>query len=348
MFKHLFWSYNKNLRPEFFPWWLCYLSVKIYWARKWITWDHLLWFTRTNPGFPLGGLYPSGKWEILEQLPAQYVPKTVYINQEDFAVSTIQAKLKEADLWFPCIVKPDNGLRGLWIQIFHTSAELDLKLAWYIDENKRRWAWLFQEFVTYPLELWIFYIRKPHEQNGIITWIVEKEFLSIEWDGVSTVEQLVHRHPRAKFHFKLLSDQFASQRNTVLDTWDVLDIVEIWTHSRWSTFLDRSEYVSDALVTLIDDLAKQVDWFYYWRFDIRAESLEWLLDGRFKVMEINPTYGEPTWMYDPDYSFVQQQKILLSHRSRMYEVAKQNKSLGIKAATIEDRKATSKQYNSLV
>ncbi len=348
MFKHFFWEYNKQLRPEFFPGWFCYISVRIYWFLKWITWSHPLWFTRTNPWFPLWWLYPSGKWEILEQLPDQYVPKTVFIKEDDFTVKKISVLLKENNLWFPMIVKPDNWLRGLWIEIFHTEKDFKIGLPAYIEENKRRWSWLFQEFISYPLELWIFYIRKPSNEKGMLTWIVEKEFLFIQGDWISTLQQLVHLHPRAKYHFKLLQEKLQSQWQTVLEEGVRLEVVEIWTHSMWSTFLDRSEYVTPELSVLIDSLAKQIKWFHYWRFDIRAESLETLLQWKFKVMEVNPTYGEPTWMYDPDYSFLEQQKILLKHRFLMFEVAEENRNMWVEVATIKQWKKAKKIFNSMI
>lgn len=55
-------------------------------------------------------------------------------------------------------------------------------------------------------------------------------------------------------------------------------------------------------------------------------------------MEINPTYGEPTWMYDPDYSFYKQQSILLKHRSLQYDVAVQNHENGVPYATFAEFK----------
>gem|GEM_PF-4756555 len=89
----------------------------------------------------------------MKQLPSEYIPDTVFIDTKSFGVESMKKKISESTLTFPMIIKPDNGLRGLGIQIFHTQAELDAKLPKYVEENERRGAWLVQKFIDYPLEL---------------------------------------------------------------------------------------------------------------------------------------------------------------------------------------------------
>ncbi len=348
MFKHLFWPYNKYLRPEFFPIRLTYMSVKCFAFWKWIFAKNFLWFTATNPWFPLGGLYPSSKREILEQLPAKYVPDAVFIDQDSFDLDTIQQKILASTLSYPLIIKPDNGLRGLGITIFHDQDEFNQKMPIYLKQEARRWSRVIQKFIDEPFEIWVFYVRKPGEEKGRITGMVHKEFLSIVGNGNDTFQDLVHKHPRAKYHFPLLQQTFADQRDHIVSEWQSIEIVEIGTHSRWSTFVDASSRVTPELTELFDELAHTVDGFYYGRFDVRARDLDAVLAGEFKIMEINPTYGEPTWMYDPWYTFVQQQKILLAHRSDMYDIAIHNHSTWTQYATLGQWWQTKKEFNIVV
>ncbi len=343
-----FWSYNKFLRPEFFPIRLSYISVKIFWFWKWICAWNLLWFTAVNPWFPLGGLYPSSKRDILQQLEAKYIPKTSLITQDDFTVAWIKKNIARDWIGFPMIIKPDNGLRGLGIEVFHTKEELDDWLQSYIDQHSIRGARLVQEFIEDPEEFGVFYVRIPWETRWTVTGIVAKEFLEIVWNGVDTFEKLVHMHPRARYHIWLLQEQFSLRWNEIIPLWEHIEIVEIWTHSRWSTFIDASENITQDLITIIDSVAKHVDWFYYGRFDVRTKNMQTLTQGDFKVMEINPTYGEPTWMYDPEYSFIQQQKILIQHWKIAYKIARANHRLGVPYASISEWRAASKEYNLLV
>lgn len=344
MFSHLFWPYNKYLRPEFFPEWICYASVKIFvfWKALWAR--SVFWITATNPWFPLGGLYPTSKWEVLKHLPQQYVPQTIRIQADQFTKEAIVQVIEQHKLSFPCVIKPDNGLRWLGVEIFHTQKVFDQKIDVYIQHNQRRWAWLIQDFVQEPQEFGIFYVRMPHEERGRITWIVKKEFLSLTGDGVSTVKQLVHRHPRARYHLPLLTEQYADVWQDIMPSWERMEIVEIGTHSRWSTFVDVSDMASQALVDIFDELSKQVPGFFYGRYDVRTKDMEALLHGNYSIMEINPTYGEPTWMYDPSYSFWQQQAILLQHRSLMYTIAMQNHQTWVPFASFDQWREAHKQY----
>lgn len=343
MLKHIFWPYNKYLRAEFLPGRISYLWVYVYAFWKSLFARSVLRYTATNPWFPLGWLYPSSKDDVLKMLPQAYVPKTIFIWPEMFNEPAIHTLLDESALNFPLIIKPDNGVRWLGIRIFHTQQEFDDNLLNYIKNNEQRGSRLLQEFIDYPLELGVFVVRLPH-QEWKITWIVEKEFLSIIGDGVKTFESLVHEHSRAKYHIALLKEEFAPRRNTVIPEWEEVDIVEIWTHSRWSTFLDRSELVSPAMTSIFAELSSLLPGFYYGRFDIRAKSLEWLEHGEFKIMEVNPTYGEPTWMYDPSYNYIQQQRILLDHRRMMYDVARYNHTQGYPYATLQEFIKAKRKY----
>jgi len=347
MFKHKFWRHNKWLRAEFLPTWVCYISVRIFcFWKMFFAWNPL-WFTATNPWFPLGGLYPSSKWDILKQLPHQRAPKTICLEWEQLTKKSIHEELLKKELSFPIIIKPDNGLRGLGVEIFHTSQEFEENIDTYITQQQKRWAWLIQEYIDDPLEIGVFYIRDPKTNKGKITGIVQKEFLSIQWDGKARFSELVHAHPRAKYHIDLLSKQYAASWNNVIKAWEEHTIVEIWTHSRWSTFIDISTAITPELETLFDTISWYISWFHYGRYDVRTKSIAWLLAGEFKIIELNPTYGEPTHMYDPSYTFYTQQKILLSHRGLMYTIAKNNHKHGVSYATFKERRHAKKTYQKL-
>jgi len=71
---------------------------------------------------------------------------------------------------------------------------------------------LIQEFLTEPLEFGIFYYRMPSEENGHITGIVEKKFMFLHGDGKSTFEQLVYYHPRAKYYYHQMKEDYKDKR----------------------------------------------------------------------------------------------------------------------------------------
>ena len=346
MFQHLLWPYNKYLRPEFFPTWLIYLSVKIYWLWKAIPAKSILWFTATNPWFALWWLYPTSKYESLKQVPEKWLPATHYIAKDDFEKQYISQLILDSDIWYPSILKPDNGVRGLGIQILHSQDQFDTVIDEFIQKNEQRWDYLLQEFVSDPEEYGIMYTRMPDKNTWSIIGMVKKEFISIHWDGVSTLEYLIHAHPRARYHFPLFAQQYEAIRKTIIPQWEIINVVQTWTHSRGSTFLDVSNLVTEELVRVIDNISHHIEWFYCGRFDIKAQHLKWLLAWKFKIMEVNMTYSEPTWMYDPSYSFIKQQKILLHYWRLVYAISTQNKNKGISYATLKEWFKASKEYNA--
>lgn len=349
MFNDLMKRSSQWFRAEFVPGWIQYTWVYIY-----ATWNaifawHPLWFTATNPWFPLWGLYPSSKRDILIQLPKQWTPKSCLVEQESITTADPKSMILDMMEWvgiaFPAIIKPDNGLRGLGVVVLHSEQELQEKI---IDDGyfETEWAWgawLIQEFIDHPLEVGVFYVRMPWEDTGMITGLVAKEFIQAHGDGVHTLEQLVEVHPRASLHVELLSTQFADRWKSVIPEWTAIDLVEIGTHSKGSTFVDASDQITPGIVKVFDEVSSYVDGFNYGRYDVRVASWEALVQWDFKVIELNATYSEPTWMYDPEYSFWQAQKILLCHHALMYKIAKKNHARGVPYANIADYRNAKKQ-----
>ena len=347
MFQHLFWRYNRWLRAEFLPTRVCYISVRIYCFFKMFVLKTPLWFTATNPWFPLWGLYPSSKRDILRQLPAQRVPKSLYITSKNFSKESIIQRLQEWQMNFPLIIKPDNGLRWLGIEVFRIQQAFEDTIDAYKEKEQKWGSRLLQEFIDIPLEIWIFFIKDPKTNKWRITWMVEKEFLDIVWDWKQTFEELIHAHPRAKYHITSLEEKYHTIRTSIPPKWKIHTIVEIWSHSRWSTFRDISSKITPEITELCTEISSHIDWFYYGRYDVRTESIEALLDGKFYIIEVNPTYGEPTRMYDPSYNFITQQKILLEHWSMMYDIAKNNIAQWIPFASYKERKAAKQEFLKL-
>lgn len=349
MLKDLKKRYTQWFRAEFVPWWIQYASVYIYASWKALSARNILWFTATNPGFEVWGLYPSSKWEILRQIPNKWIPGTYVIeshalHSKDF--SKLQKSIADAWIDYPMIIKPDNGLRGLWVEVLHTPSDFQSIIidSWYFDIQQSRGTWLIQEFINHPLEVWVFYVRIPWTTKWTITWIVAKEFLQVIGNWNDTLWALVSSHSRAWFHISILKEKFLNTRDTIPEKWSVIDLVEIWTHSKWSTFVDASEYVNNWLIERFDEISSHIKWFYYGRYDIRVASWEALQQWDFKIIELNTTYSEPTWMYDPSYSFIQAQRILIQQYSKMYQVATANHNRGVEYATYAQWKKSKNDF----
>jgi hypothetical protein len=84
-----------------------YGIVYIFNIRQAIKAGNLFFFTATNPCCELGGLFPTSKKEILDQLPRRYVPQDVLITIDD-THQTAWEKVQKAQIDFPLIIKPNE------------------------------------------------------------------------------------------------------------------------------------------------------------------------------------------------------------------------------------------------
>src|SRR5437870_5259590 len=84
------------------------------------------------------------------------------------------------------------GKMGLMLRKINRSADLQ------IYHEKMPVNYYLQEFVSYPLEVSVFYYRYPRQQTGTITGFLKKEFLEVTGDGRSTLWQLILGYSRVR------------------------------------------------------------------------------------------------------------------------------------------------------
>src|SRR5690606_2338644 len=126
---------------------------------------------------------------------------------------------------------------------------------------------LVQELVDLPLEFGVFYCRFPSEAKGKVISIVKKEMLSVTGDGVSTLQQLILNKDRAKLQWKKLKDVYFDRLEEIIPTGKRIEIVSIGNHSMGTKFLNGSDLITEQLSSVFDNIAQQIDGFYFGRFD---------------------------------------------------------------------------------
>lgn len=265
---------------------------------------------------PFGGLVADGKWETLKQLPQHLIPKTIFIKAGER--TDLENLVSVSNLDYPIIIKPDIGERGKGVQIIRDSEELKtLKIDGTSD-------YLIQKFEDLPLEFGVFYSRHPDEEVGMISSICSKEFPELEGDGKSTILELILKNERTRLNYKKVIPRFAECLNDVPSDGEKLRSVELGNHVLGSTFRDANHLIEQQLTTVFDQLSKQIDGFHFGRFDLRAESIEALREGRFKVIEVNGTNAEPIHIYDPDMPLLRAYSSVRWHWNRLYRISKAN------------------------
>ena len=280
-------------------------------------------FFNANPGIESGGMLIESKKKILDLIPDNLVPKTI-LFEHPVSKNEILEGMLSCSMHFPIIIKPDYGERGWKVEKIEDSNELND----YVKTN--RVNVLVQEFINYPIELGIFYIRYPDKDIGQITSIVKKELLFVTGDGTNNVERLIQRDPRARIHFKNIKRRHPGLMNYIPNKSEKIELVSIANHCRGATFIDGNDLKNPSLSKVIDIIGRQIKGFYYGRFDIRCKSIDDLNKGKdFKILELNGAKSEPAHIYHPGFSLKQAYKVMIFHWDAMYEIAEINLKLGI-------------------
>lgn len=274
----------------------------------------------------------ESKKEIDALLPEKYKPLTLFFPF-DTKPSIIIDSLQANKLDFPLIIKPDIGLQGKAVLKVNNRYEL-LQAA-----SRFTVDYIIQPFITFPKEMGIFYVRYPNDENGKITGIVEKEFLTVTGDGVSTIEQLLKQTPRFFLQLPVLRKTLGEKIHTIPGKNEEEVLVPYGNHVRGSLFLDSTYKNNTQLEALIDNVCKSVDGFYYGRLDIRFNSFEELVaDKNWSIIELNGAGSEPTHMYDPKHSLFFAWKEIVRHWKILYEISMQNKKKGFSFLSYSDGK----------
>jgi len=272
----------------------------------------------------------ESKKKILDLLPENLIPTTLFFNHPVSKDEVLEA-MDQHSLHFPVIVKPDYGERGQRVEKIEDSVELFN----YLKTN--RLNIILQEFIDYPEELGIFYIRYPDERTGRITSIVKKKLLFITGDGVSNVHDLIRGHPRAFIQLKTIQQKHPDLMNFVPARNEKVELVPIANHCRGTTFLDGNDLINPKLTGVMDRIGDGIKGFYYGRFDIRCQSIQDLNDGiNFKILELNGAKSEPAHIYQPGFSISEAYRVMFQHWDEMYRIAQINKSRGIRLPAFRD------------
>ena len=166
-----------------------YVPLIPYYLYKAIRARNLVFYLATNPAIKYSGNGTESKYKTILLIPEHLRPKSVLVpTGQDFRKT--QKQLKEAKINFPLIAKPDVGFRGYLVKKIDNKDILEAYL------NRNDVTMILQEFVDYKNECGIFYSRLPDQQQGEISSITLKKFLSITGDGDSTLSELIVKDER--------------------------------------------------------------------------------------------------------------------------------------------------------
>lgn len=319
------------LQAEYWPFYLFFAPIVPYFGYLALRARSLTFFTAVNPGIPLGGLFGESKSAILDGVPAEYRPQTLFVEAHSSPESVL-TRMAAAGLAFPVILKPDVGERGEGVRLVQTPADL---AAWL--ESGGQVPFLVQEWVPGPLEFGVFYYRLPDGSASGVTSVVGKEFLTVRGDGYSTIRHLLTPNERARMAWTALTPVLAELGARVPARGETVLVQPIGNHCRGTKFRNANDLLSPELDRVFDRIAGPMPGFNYGRFDIRVPSVADLLTGRnIRVLEVNGVTSEPGHVYDPAYALWRAYADIARHLRIQYQISRQHRAAGVPVASFRE------------
>jgi hypothetical protein len=307
---------------EYWPFQIVYVPIYFLWVFYGIKAKSIFFFNTCNPSIKNGGFMNESKKEIYDIIPPQYYPKTILISKNS-KFEEVKNQTISNEISFPCIAKPDIGLRGSAVSKILNMEQLEEY------SQRANFDYLVQDLIPFENEVGIFYVRFPNEKQGILTGIVAKEFLIVEGNGKSTMEALILENPRYALQFQSLKREYGKKLKTILPFGEKKNLVPFGNHARGAKFTDASNLISDKLTDVINEICIKIPEFYFGRLDVMYQNWADLENGKnFSLVEINGSGSEPTHIYDPKHSLFFAWKELARHITYMYQISVANNKRG--------------------
>ncbi len=321
---------------EWWPSWVFYLPVAIDVLLLSRRFGGLPTCTCVNPGIqPGGGIVNESKHEVMqavaehpETLPTLLIP----CGSSPADRAALAARIVESVPGFelPVIVKPNAAQRGFGVRLIERSADFRVYF-----ECMTRDA-ILQPFHPGPYEAGILWARTPGSRSGRIFSITRKEFQYLEGDGRSTIEELIHAHPRFRCQAEVFTARFEGRLCEVPAPGERVRLAVAGNHAQGTLFRDGSDLITPELERAIDRICSTFHGggipgsLDYSRLDVRYTTDEALRRGEgFAIVELNGLFGESTNIYDPARSVLWAWRVLARQWSVVFELGAERRAAGV-------------------
>ena len=340
---------SKVAHAERIPPGMFYLPMVLNWIALGVRYRSLTLPSAANPAIPTGGMWGESKSAYFDDIaPAQRDSVADHVVMErgrdgasagDDTVHAL-ALLREANMEFPVIAKPDIGWHGYGVRRIDGAADLRGYLECFGAGPKV----ILQDFVPYEGEAAILYARLPGESRGRIRSLTFRYYAHVVGDGVSALRDLIRRDPRARWkahlHFGLDRTHRGipqEQLKSVPARGEVVQIALIGNQRAGGVYHDARRHITAALEERFDEIARSMTEFHYGRFDIRFKSTDALMRGAdFKIVEVNGIGGEAIDAWDPRLSIRQTYRRLLDEQALLFQIGDRNRARGFSPASARE------------
>lgn len=281
-----------------------------------------VFFSNANPTIKSSGNGTESKFDTLQLIPNEFVPKSLLHISTESIENTLQ-KIDNQSFNFPLIVKPDVGFRGLLVKKVMSKTALSTHLQKYPIN------FIIQEFIDLPQECGIFFYKDTVINQFKISSLTLKAYLSVLGDGQSNLYQLIEKDPRAKLYLEYLVNEVQCDTTFIPKKNEICTLSTIGNHSKGTQFIDGNQFITKELEESFNQFLNQVKGFNYGRIDLKYNTLQELYNAQnFKVIEINGIIAEPTHIYDETKNtYFIALKQIRKHWNYLYKISKHNHSI---------------------
>ena len=315
---------------------LFYLPLIASWIR--FGWRHrsLTLPTAVNPRMPTGGMWGESTSDSLLDIAVEERrwiadfaivrrgsgPRTLYADLE-----RVRQSLREAQLTFPLIAKPDIGWRGHGVRrIDDVSA-----LREYLRDFPGGARLMLQRFVPHAGAAAVLYARLPGADRGRILSLTFRHGPYVIGDGHAGLRELIRKNACA--HCKLEYDPSQALAREELDRvparGEVVPIAPTASRHAGGMSRDANRYITPELEARFDAIVKSMSEFHYGRFDLRFSSVEELARGEeFSIVGITGIGAEAVDAWDPHVPLGEAYRRLIDRQRILFLIGEKNRSRG--------------------
>jgi hypothetical protein len=287
-----------------------------------------------NPQITAGGLVGDTKSEYfycMGPLARSRVADFVMLQAQGAAsLPAALVAMREADLDFPVVAKPDLGWCGFGVRRINDEAALRDYLARY----PRDAALMLQQYLSEPGEAGLFYMRHPDQATGPLLGILLRHYPKVIGDGVSTIAQLVERDVRLQRTTQNVGHECSYEPNCVPAAGEIVRLSLIASTRVGGLYEDGSAHATAELTAAVEAIARDMPQFHVGRFDVRYLTLEHLRRGQFTIMEVNGAGSEAVHAWDPKYSIGDVYRIVFAKQRLLFALAAANRVLGHRPVSV--------------
>jgi len=306
---------------QHWPFYLFYFPISYAWLIYFFKSRSIWFYTASNPTLAFGGFEGESKSNMYKQLPSHLCPKSLFIHPAASFTEVMQ-RVKEQGFTYPFIVKPDIGMKGILFRKIESLQQLE-----HYHRHMPA-VYIIQEWIDLPLEVSVFYCRRPNENKGCITALIQKNLLEVQGDGRSTLKQLMEKNAEAKMLMKKVQKDYAHKLNSILSSGEKFCVSPIANLFNGASFENLPHEIDDALVAIFDNISMS-NQFYYGRYDIKCESIAHLKQGHFTILEFNGAGSVPNHIYTGTYSLAGAYKEILKHWNYLFQISRLNCKAGV-------------------